>query len=51
MRSRPMTISLVPSSCKVATALRQRGFDARYIRGGLAAWHGAEGPRAVRAAG
>jgi superoxide dismutase, Fe-Mn family len=36
--------------CNVATVLRQRGFDARYIRGGLAAWHGAEGPRAVRAA-
>jgi superoxide dismutase, Fe-Mn family len=33
--------------CNVATALRQRGFDARYIRGGLAAWYGAEGPRAV----
>jgi len=31
--------------CNVATALRQRGFDARYIRGGLAAWHGAEGAR------
>jgi Fe-Mn family superoxide dismutase len=29
--------------CGVATALRQRGFDARYVRGGLAAWHGAEG--------
>src|SRR5438128_49181 len=37
--------------CKVATVLRQRGFDARYVRGGLAAWHGAEGPRAVRAVG
>ena len=37
--------------CNVATALRQRGFDARYVRGGLAAWYGAEGPRAVRAAG
>jgi Fe-Mn family superoxide dismutase len=36
--------------CNVATVLRQRGFDARYIRGGLAAWHGAEGLRAVRAA-
>jgi Fe-Mn family superoxide dismutase len=32
--------------CNVAKALRQRGFDARYIRGGLAAWYGAEGPRA-----
>jgi Fe-Mn family superoxide dismutase len=37
--------------CNVATALRQRGFDARYVRGGLAAWCGAEGPRAGRAAG
>jgi superoxide dismutase, Fe-Mn family len=37
--------------CNVATALRQRGFDARYVRGGLAAWCGAEGPRASRAAG
>ena len=37
--------------CKVATVLRQRGFDARYVRGGLAAWHGAEGPRAVRPVG
>jgi superoxide dismutase, Fe-Mn family len=24
--------------CNVATALRQRGFDARYVRGGPAAW-------------
>jgi Fe-Mn family superoxide dismutase len=32
--------------CNVATTLRQRGFDARYVRGGLAAWCGAEGPRA-----
>jgi Fe-Mn family superoxide dismutase len=37
--------------CNVATVLRQRGFDARYVSGGLAAWHGAEGPRAVRATG
>jgi superoxide dismutase, Fe-Mn family len=37
--------------CNVATALRQHGFDARYVRGGLAAWCGAEGPRAGRAAG
>ena len=32
----------------VTTALRERGFDARYIRGGLAAWYGAGGTRAVR---
>jgi superoxide dismutase, Fe-Mn family len=31
--------------CNVATALRERGFDARYVRGGLAAWHGAVGAR------
>jgi superoxide dismutase, Fe-Mn family len=37
--------------CNVATVLRQRGFDARYVRGGLAAWYGAEGPRAGRVAG
>jgi len=34
--------------CRVATVLRERGFDARYIRGGLAAWYGAGGARAVR---
>jgi Fe-Mn family superoxide dismutase len=34
--------------CRVATTLRERGFDARYIRGGLAAWYGAGGARAVR---
>jgi superoxide dismutase, Fe-Mn family len=37
--------------CNVATVLRRRGFDARYVRGGLAAWYGAEGPRAGRVAG
>jgi len=31
----------------VTAALRERGFDARYVRGGLAAWHGAGGARAV----
>jgi Fe-Mn family superoxide dismutase len=35
----------------VTAALRERGFDARYVRGGLAAWHGAGGARAVRAGG
>jgi rhodanese-related sulfurtransferase len=34
--------------CRVTTTLRERGFDARYIRGGLAAWYGAGGARAVR---
>jgi superoxide dismutase, Fe-Mn family len=33
--------------CRVTTVLRERGFDARYIRGGLAAWYGAGGGRAV----
>jgi rhodanese-related sulfurtransferase len=37
--------------CNVASSLRQRGFDARYVRGGLAAWYGAEGPRTAREAG
>jgi Fe-Mn family superoxide dismutase len=32
----------------VTTTLRERGFDARYIRGGLSAWYGAGGTRAVR---
>ena len=34
--------------CGVATALRDRGFDARYVRGGLAAWYGAGGARTGR---
>jgi superoxide dismutase, Fe-Mn family len=34
-------------SC-VTTVLRERGFDARCIRGGLAARHGVGGARAVR---
>jgi superoxide dismutase, Fe-Mn family len=33
--------------CRVTTVLRERGFGARYIRGGLAAWYGAGGARAV----
>jgi Fe-Mn family superoxide dismutase len=37
--------------CKVTATLRERGFDARYVRGGLAAWHGAGGARAVPAGG
>jgi Fe-Mn family superoxide dismutase len=37
--------------CGVTAALRERGFDARYIRGGLAAWYGMGGPRALRSAG
>ena len=30
----------------VTAALRQRGFDARYVRGGLSAWYGIGGARA-----
>jgi Fe-Mn family superoxide dismutase len=35
--------------CGVAAALRQRGFDARYVRGGLSAWYGIGGARAPTA--
>ena len=34
--------------CDVTTKLRARGFDARYVRGGLAAWYGAGGERALK---
>jgi Fe-Mn family superoxide dismutase len=36
--------------CNVARALRERGFDARYVRGGLSAWYAAGGARAMRPA-
>jgi Fe-Mn family superoxide dismutase len=36
--------------CNVARTLRERGFDARYIRGGVAAWYAAGGARAMRPA-
>jgi len=36
--------------CGVTAALRERGFDARYVRGGLSAWYGMDGPRALRPA-
>ena len=36
--------------CNVTRALRERGFDARYIRGGVSAWYAAGGPRAMRPA-
>jgi superoxide dismutase, Fe-Mn family len=32
----------------VTAALRERGFDARYIRGGLSAWYAAGGARALK---
>jgi superoxide dismutase, Fe-Mn family len=37
--------------CNVTRALRERGFDARFIRGGVSAWYAAGGPRALRPSG
>ena len=37
--------------CGVTAALRERGFDARYVLGGLSAWYGMGGARALRPAG
>jgi Fe-Mn family superoxide dismutase len=34
--------------CSVTKTLRERGFDARYIRGGISAWYAKGGPRALR---
>ena len=34
--------------CSVTKALRERGYDARFIRGGVAAWYAAGGARALR---
>jgi superoxide dismutase, Fe-Mn family len=36
--------------CAVAATLRERGFDARYLSGGLSAWYAAGGARALRPA-
>lgn len=36
--------------CNTARTLRERGFDARYIRGGVSAWYAAGGPRAMQPA-
>jgi Fe-Mn family superoxide dismutase len=36
--------------CGVTAELRERGFDARYIRGGLSAWYAAGGKRALKSA-
>jgi Fe-Mn family superoxide dismutase len=36
--------------CSVTRTLRERGFDARYVRGGVSAWYAAGGPRALRPA-
>ena len=37
--------------CGVTAALRERGFDAKFIRGGLSAWYAAGGERAPRPPG
>src|SRR5262249_19940608 len=37
--------------CAVTGVLRQRGFDARYVQGGLSAWYAAGGERALRREG
>jgi superoxide dismutase, Fe-Mn family len=37
--------------CNVTRALRARGFDARYVRGGLSTWYAAGGARALQPAG
>jgi Fe-Mn family superoxide dismutase len=34
--------------CNVTKALRERGLDARYIRGGVSAWYASGGARALR---
>lgn len=34
--------------CGVTAILRERGFDAKYIRGGLSAWYAAGGERALK---
>ncbi len=36
--------------CTVTRALREQGFDARYVRGGVSAWYAAGGARALRRA-
>jgi Fe-Mn family superoxide dismutase len=34
--------------CNVTKTLIERGFDARFVRGGVSAWYAAGGPRAMR---
>jgi Fe-Mn family superoxide dismutase len=36
--------------CAVTATLRERGFNARYLSGGLSAWYAAGGPRGLRPA-
>ena len=43
-----IAFALLHVGCAVAATLRDRGFDARYLRGGLSAWYAAGGPRALR---
>jgi Fe-Mn family superoxide dismutase len=38
-------------ACAVTAALRQRGFDARYVRGGLSAWLASGGERTLKSQG
>ena len=37
--------------CSVTRTLRERGYDARFIRGGVSAWYAAGGARALRPTG
>jgi Fe-Mn family superoxide dismutase len=37
--------------CGVTAALRDRGFDAKYVRGGLSAWYASGGERALKPTG
>ena len=37
--------------CNITRTLRERGFGARYVRGGVSAWYAAGGGRALRSAG
>ena len=37
--------------CNVTKTLIERGFDARFVRGGLAAWYASGGARAAAAGG
>jgi Fe-Mn family superoxide dismutase len=34
--------------CDLTARLRERGFDAKYVRGGLAAWYAVGGQRALK---
>jgi superoxide dismutase, Fe-Mn family len=34
--------------CGVTATLRERGFDAKYVRGGLSAWYAAGGERVLK---